>query len=204
MGENFRRLRAHALGDGAYARRLWQNAAGDRELGANEYGIADAANILYTIGEFPTGEKREQLCAALVLAGEVSLDWQRAYFSWIRKNTDPTYGMSRACHTRFDCTKKCIAKVSSDAALILGARSARRLNSFFLLRCLPRAFRGKPMPPITYSVLKKPLTYLIHSFLSLPDKTSRSAFTMVFPSSSRINEYCTPPPCIIFGILHML
>ena len=167
-------VRAHALGDGAYARWLWQNAAGDRELGANEYGIADAANILYTIGEFPTGEKREQLCAALaarqdpesglfterthhplhttahcvaalelfderprypltalapyrtveglyglldsldwtgnpwpqshqgagiyaalVLAGEVSLDWQRAYFSWIWKNTDPTYGMSR-------------------------------------------------------------------------------------------------------------
>ena len=58
-------VRAHALEDGAYARWLWQNAAGDRELGANEYGIADAANILYTIGEFPNGEKRAQLCAAL-------------------------------------------------------------------------------------------------------------------------------------------
>ena len=58
-------VRAHALGDGAYARWLWQNAAGDRELGANEYGIADAANILYTIGGFPNGEKREQLWAGV-------------------------------------------------------------------------------------------------------------------------------------------
>ncbi|MBR2339641.1 MAG: hypothetical protein IKA74_02275 [Clostridia bacterium] len=35
---------------GAYARWLWGN---DRNLGINEYGCADAANILYTIGYFP-------------------------------------------------------------------------------------------------------------------------------------------------------
>ena len=166
MGENFRRLRAHALGDGAYARRLWQNAAGGREPGANEYGIADAANILYTIGEFPTGEKREQLCAALVLAGEVSLDWQRAYFSWIRKNTDPTYGMSRACHTRFDCTKKCIAKVSSDAALILGARSARRLNSFFSAPLLAAGVQRETDAAHHIQCLKE-TAYLFDPFLSV-------------------------------------
>ncbi len=39
---------------GAYTRWLWQNEAGTRELGLNEYGCADAANILYTIGEFPS------------------------------------------------------------------------------------------------------------------------------------------------------
>jgi len=47
-------LMSHALGaPGAYRRWKGQNAAGDRDLGINEYGCADAANILYTIGSFP-------------------------------------------------------------------------------------------------------------------------------------------------------
>lgn len=37
---------------GQYARWLWQDEKGSRELGVNEYGCADAANILYTIGKF--------------------------------------------------------------------------------------------------------------------------------------------------------
>lgn len=46
---------AHSLGEtGAYCRWLWQNEAGNRELGINEYGCADAANILYMIGAFPS------------------------------------------------------------------------------------------------------------------------------------------------------
>ena len=40
--------------EGEYARWLW--GAG-RELGINEYGVADAANILYTINDFPTDQK---------------------------------------------------------------------------------------------------------------------------------------------------
>ena len=52
-----RRIRAtvdsHKIRDGVYCRWLWQNERGTRELGRNEYGCADAANILYTIGEFP-------------------------------------------------------------------------------------------------------------------------------------------------------
>ncbi len=44
---------SHMLGvEGKYARWLWQNEKGDRRLGVNEYGCADAANILYTINEF--------------------------------------------------------------------------------------------------------------------------------------------------------
>ncbi len=55
---------------GAYARWIWQNAPdgskadisgsnklnadAERDLGINEYGCADAANILYTIGYFPS------------------------------------------------------------------------------------------------------------------------------------------------------
>lgn len=43
---------SHRLEDGVYCRWLWQNEAGTRKLGMNEYGCADAANILYTIGDF--------------------------------------------------------------------------------------------------------------------------------------------------------
>ena len=47
-------VKSHELKDipGAYCRWLWQNAKADRELGINEYGCADAINILYTINEF--------------------------------------------------------------------------------------------------------------------------------------------------------
>lgn len=39
--------------EGEYARYLWQNAENSRKMGLNEYGCADAINILYTINEFP-------------------------------------------------------------------------------------------------------------------------------------------------------
>ena len=44
----------HKLSPGCYARYLWNNEKGTRLMGRNEYGCADAANILYTIGAFPT------------------------------------------------------------------------------------------------------------------------------------------------------
>lgn len=46
-------VQAHRLGDGQYSRYLWQDEKGSRKMGVNEYGCADAANILYTIGDFP-------------------------------------------------------------------------------------------------------------------------------------------------------
>ena len=47
-------LERHKLGKtGAYRRWIKQNADGSRALDINEYGCADAANILYMIGEFP-------------------------------------------------------------------------------------------------------------------------------------------------------
>lgn len=53
-------VESHRLEEGKYVRWLWQNEDGGRDLGINEYGCADAANILYTIGRFPeTSEKRE-------------------------------------------------------------------------------------------------------------------------------------------------
>ncbi len=47
-------VKRHELTDhpGAYCRWLWQNENKSRELGINEYGCADAVNILYTVNEF--------------------------------------------------------------------------------------------------------------------------------------------------------
>ena len=47
------RVEAHKVGEGKYARWLWQKSGESRELGINPYGCADAANILYTLGHFP-------------------------------------------------------------------------------------------------------------------------------------------------------
>lgn len=56
----------HRLGKGDYARWLWQNKKADREMGSNPYGVADAANILYTIGALPQDEgEREGFIKAL-------------------------------------------------------------------------------------------------------------------------------------------
>ncbi len=58
-------VKNHYLGDGAYARYGWQDKNGTRKMGINEYGCADAMNILYTLGKFPTGDERERCRAAL-------------------------------------------------------------------------------------------------------------------------------------------
>ena len=50
-------VESHYLGNGAYCRWLWQDEMGRRRLGVNEYGCADAANILYTIDEFVCSEE---------------------------------------------------------------------------------------------------------------------------------------------------
>lgn len=60
-------VKNHYLGEGAYCRFLFQNDAKDREMGINEYGCADAMNILYTIGKFPVGKERE-LCKHALLS----------------------------------------------------------------------------------------------------------------------------------------
>lgn len=47
-------VKSHKLEkEGEYARYLWQNQENDRKMGLNEYGCADAVNILYTINDFP-------------------------------------------------------------------------------------------------------------------------------------------------------
>ena len=60
-------LCTHSLGKtGEYARWIWQDERGTRNLGINEYGCADAANILYTIGDFPSdSSEREKWISVL-------------------------------------------------------------------------------------------------------------------------------------------
>ena len=58
-------VNTHYLGNGEYARYLWQDENKTRKLGVNEYGCADAMNILYTINRFPKGEERELCLSAL-------------------------------------------------------------------------------------------------------------------------------------------
>ena len=55
----------HKIAPGKYARWIWQDEKDSRELGVNEYGCADAANILYSLGKFPTGEEKEACVAEL-------------------------------------------------------------------------------------------------------------------------------------------
>lgn len=51
-------VESHKLeNEGEYARYLWQNPENTRKMGLNEYGCADAVNILYTINEFPGDSK---------------------------------------------------------------------------------------------------------------------------------------------------
>ena len=47
-----RTVQTHRLSEGAYCRDLWQDKKNSRKMGVNEYGCADAANILYTTGAF--------------------------------------------------------------------------------------------------------------------------------------------------------
>lgn len=56
----------HRLSDGVYSRYLWQNAEGTRKMGINEYGCADAANILYTLGHFERDPHRRAECVRVL------------------------------------------------------------------------------------------------------------------------------------------
>jgi len=57
---------SHCIDEGQYSRWIWQNEENNRDLGINEYGCADAANILYTIGDFPSdNSEREKWISAM-------------------------------------------------------------------------------------------------------------------------------------------
>ena len=58
----------HELADGGYARYLWQDKAGSREMGLNAYGCADAANILYTLNRFHRDPAKRAACITVSMS----------------------------------------------------------------------------------------------------------------------------------------
>ncbi len=87
-------IESHKLdGEGRYARWLWQNDENDRKLGLNEYGCADAANILYSIGDFPS-----------------SPDSRAAWIETLQNFQNPKSGIfEEATHHFIHTTAHCIA-----------------------------------------------------------------------------------------------
>ncbi len=58
-------IERHKISEGAYARWIMEDGT-DRKMGLNEYGCADAVNILYTIGDIPKDvEKRQAMVRVL-------------------------------------------------------------------------------------------------------------------------------------------
>ena len=55
-------VKEHELAPGCYARWLIQDKDGTRDLSSSEYGCADAANILYTIGKIPRDLAQREAC----------------------------------------------------------------------------------------------------------------------------------------------
>ncbi len=80
----------HKLDTGKYARWLWGD---DRDLGVNEYGCADAANILYSINSFPQNP-----------------DERAFWVDTLQKMQDPETGMfSEKTHHTIHTTAHCTA-----------------------------------------------------------------------------------------------
>jgi len=107
-------VRSHRLDTpGAYQRWLWQNPANDRKLGVNEYGCADAANILYTIGCFPSHPGDRE-----------------AFVNTLQDLQDPATGMfSEATHQPIHCTAHCIAALE-----LFDARPRHKLHDLTPLK----------------------------------------------------------------------
>ena len=86
-------VNSHCIDKGQYSRWIWQNEEGNRDLGINEYGCADAANILYTIGDFPCeSSEREK------------------WITTMQNMQNPKTGMfNEATHQTLHTTAHCIA-----------------------------------------------------------------------------------------------
>lgn len=85
-------LLSHRIDEGKYSRWLWQDESGKRELGLNPYGCADAANILYMIGDFPS-------------EAEERMHWIKTLQSF----QNPETGLfEEATHHSFHTTAHCI------------------------------------------------------------------------------------------------
>jgi len=86
-------VKSHELSaPGEYCRYLWQDKEGTRKMGINEYGCADALNILYTINDFTTDAATR---AARISALQSMQDKESGMFR------EPTH---HTIHTTAHCT----------------------------------------------------------------------------------------------------
>ena len=86
-------VKSHELSPGVYARYLWQDPEGTRKMGANEYGCADAANILYILGDMPR-----------------DLEVRQAFVQQLQQFQNPETGLFwEGTHHALHCTAHCIA-----------------------------------------------------------------------------------------------
>lgn len=86
-------VKNHELSAGVYARYLWQSPEGDRKMGANEYGCADAANILYMLGDMPRDP-----------------EIRKAFVSQLQQFQHPETGLFwEGSHHALHCTAHCTA-----------------------------------------------------------------------------------------------
>ena len=83
---------SHRISDGNYSRWIKLPGMGERNYGTNAYGCADAANILYTLGKFPTDL---DLRASFVKHLQAMQNPETGYF---------TEGSHHIIHTTAHCT----------------------------------------------------------------------------------------------------
>ena len=127
-------VRTHALATpGAYARWIWNDEEGSRDLGSSPYGCADAANILYTIGDFERDPQRRAEAVAALQALQ-----------------DPETGLFREpTHHNLHTTAHCVAALELfDAAPLYPLRAlepyATPQGLYALLEALD--WKGDPWP----------------------------------------------------------
>ena len=114
IGKLYATVKNHELGNGEFARWLWQNEKGDRKLGANEYGCADAANILYTIGALPNDPKQ-----------------RGQYIEALQSFQNPETGLFfEGTHHEIHCTAHCIAALELfDASALYPLKGFEKFES---------------------------------------------------------------------------
>lgn len=110
----YKTVETHKIDDGKYARWIWQNEKSSRNLDVNEYGCSDAANILYTIGKFPSNENE-----------------RRAWIRTLQKMQDCETGLfEEGTHHIMHSTAHCIAALELfDAKPLYPIRGFEKYNT---------------------------------------------------------------------------
>ena len=112
----------HKLSDGRYARWITPGK-NNRDTGINPYGCADAANILYTIGRFPSdADERAEWIKAL-------REMQDPETGLFNEGTHPSHPHDRALHGGARAVRRAAALSGKVAAIHCRARQTSKNSS---------------------------------------------------------------------------